>query len=99
MDERRTTGAPVSPRYLSLDMAADYVAEQMGHRPSRRTIWGWIAQGIATRSGGDRIRLEHVRIGRRMRTRTEWIDAFLAALNPRREHRDTRAQLEEAGLI
>jgi hypothetical protein len=44
-------------------------------RPSTNAMWRWCRKGIQSR-GGDRIRLEHVRLGGRVYTRADWIIAF-----------------------
>lgn len=44
-------------------------------RPSTSTIWRWIRSGIRI-SGGSRVRLEHIRVGRRIFISREDLSAF-----------------------
>ena len=44
-------------------------------RPSTNCMWRWCRKGVLARSG-ERIRLEHVRIGGRIFTRPAWVEAF-----------------------
>ncbi len=44
-------------------------------RPSTNCMWRWCRKGVLARSG-ERIRLEHVRIGGRIFTRPNWVDEF-----------------------
>lgn len=44
-------------------------------RPSTNCMWRWCRKGVLARSG-ERIRLEHVRIGGRIFTRPNWVEEF-----------------------
>lgn len=44
-------------------------------RPSTNCMWRWCRKGVLARSG-ERIRLEHVRIGGWIFTRPTWVDEF-----------------------
>lgn len=48
-------------------------------RPSANCIWRWARRGVRSR-GGERIRLEHVRMGGVLYTKACWIDDFGRAL-------------------
>lgn len=59
----------------TLTEATKLIPPVNGHRPSTTAIWRWCTKGL----GPDRIRLEHVRIGRRVCTSQEAINRFLNA--------------------
>lgn len=44
-------------------------------RPSTNCIWRWCRRGVIARSG-QRIKLEHIRMGGKIFTTQLWIDAF-----------------------
>ncbi len=44
-------------------------------RPSANAVWRWARKGIRSRSG-DRVRLEHVRMGGKIFTTREWLKQF-----------------------
>jgi hypothetical protein len=48
-------------------------------RPSTNCLWRWCRRGVLSRSG-QRIRLEHVRIGGKLFTTTRWVEQFGKAL-------------------
>jgi len=48
-------------------------------RPSTNCLWRWCRRGVLSRSG-QRIRLEHVRIGGKIFTTTDWVEQFGKAL-------------------
>lgn len=60
---------------LSIQDAAEYIAERYGRRFSRQAIYGWIADGV------DGVRLQTLRIGHTRTTSREWVDEFVARLN------------------
>lgn len=60
--------------YLTLSQAAALLP---GH--SSGSLWRWCRKGVEARSGG-RVRLRHVRLGGRLYTRADWVDAFGAEL-------------------
>lgn len=64
-----------SNNYLSLAEAA----QNSPGRPSANAVWRWCRRGLRVR-GGDRLRLHHVRVGGRIYTRPDWLDAFFEAL-------------------
>jgi len=48
-------------------------------RPSTNCLWRWCRRGVLSRSG-QRIRLEHVRIGGKIFTSAAWVEQFGKAL-------------------
>jgi hypothetical protein len=48
-------------------------------RPSTNCIWRWCRKGVLARSG-ERVRLQHVRVGGRVYTKARWVDEFGARL-------------------
>jgi hypothetical protein len=48
-------------------------------RPSTNCLWRWCRRGVLSRSG-ERIRLEHVRIGGKIFTTAQWVEQFGKAL-------------------
>lgn len=44
-------------------------------RPSAHCLWRWCRKGVLSR-GGERIRLEHVRIGGKIYTKLQWLEEF-----------------------
>lgn len=73
-----TTLAPtvsLSADLISLSDAAQLVSG----RPSVSAVWRWCRRGVLGRDG-TRIRLEHRRIGGKIFTSSEWLDAFTKAL-------------------
>ena len=44
-------------------------------RPSANCIWRWCRRGVLSR-GGERVRLQHVRIGGRVYTTARWLEEF-----------------------
>ncbi|MCC7406677.1 MAG: DUF1580 domain-containing protein [Phycisphaeraceae bacterium] len=48
-------------------------------RPSTNCIWRWCRRGVLARNG-QRVRLEHVRIGGKIFTTRRWVEAFGKAL-------------------
>lgn len=44
-------------------------------RPSTNCLWRWCRRGVLSR-GGERIRLEHRRIGGKIFTASDWLDEF-----------------------
>lgn len=44
-------------------------------RPSTNCIWRWCRKGVLTRKG-ERIRLQHARIGGKIFTSAQWLDEF-----------------------
>ncbi len=57
--------------------------EEVGHilptHPAATTCWRWARRGLAARDGS-RVHLRHVRIGRRLFTREEWVREFTEEL-------------------
>ncbi|MFO0836894.1 MAG: hypothetical protein U1D55_00085 [Phycisphaerae bacterium] len=51
------------------------VAKIAPGRPSANCVWRWCRRGVLARSG-ERIRLEHVRVGGKIFTRRCWLDEF-----------------------
>jgi len=50
-------------------------AKVMPGRPSTNCLWRWCRRGVLSR-GGERIRLEHRRIGGKIFTAPDWLDEF-----------------------
>lgn len=44
-------------------------------RPSSNCLWRWCRRGVLSRAG-DRVYLQHVRVGGKVYTRTEWLEDF-----------------------
>ena len=61
--------------YISLTQAAKLAPG----RPSINCLWRWARRGVIARSGA-RIRLQHVRIGGKLFTTSEWMSQFGQAL-------------------
>lgn len=51
------------------------LAKGLPGRPHASTVWRWCRKGVKSRSG-DRIQLEHVRIGARVFSSTEAVEQF-----------------------
>lgn len=64
-----------NPPLVSLNEAPEHVSG----RPSISAIWRWCRRGVLARNG-QRIRLEHRRIGGKIYTSPLWLDAFTKAL-------------------
>ena len=58
-------------QHLSLTQAARLVPGNV----APNCVWRWCRRGVLSRSG-DRIKLEHVRIGGKLFTTARWIDEF-----------------------
>ncbi|MBW7906227.1 MAG: DUF1580 domain-containing protein [Phycisphaerae bacterium] len=67
--------ATVSDEYITLTEAAKIAPG----RPSTNCIWRWCRRGVKAR-GGERVRLQHVRIGGMIYTSARWLEAFGRAL-------------------
>lgn len=65
----QTTIAPED--YITLTEAANIAPG----RPSANCIWRWCRRGVLSR-GGERVRLQHVRIGGRVYTTARWLEEF-----------------------
>lgn len=61
--------------YITLTQAA----KMAPLRPSTNCIWRWCRKGVLAR-GGERIRLQHVRLGGKLFTTAEWVTQFGQAL-------------------
>src|SRR5262245_6699444 len=53
-----------------------------GRKPHLTTVWRWTTKGCRPRGGGERVRLETIRLGSRTVTTREAFERFLAALKP-----------------
>ncbi len=58
-------------RHISLSEAAKIAPG----RPSTNCLWRWCRRGVLARDG-QRIRLQHIRIGGKIFTRAAWLDEF-----------------------
>lgn len=67
--------ATVTDDYITLTEAAKIAPG----RPSTNCIWRWCRRGVKAR-GGERVRLQHVRIGGMIYTTARWLEAFGRAL-------------------
>lgn len=67
--------ATVTDDYITLTEAAKIAPG----RPSTNCIWRWCRRGVKAR-GGERVRLQHVRIGGMIYTTARWLKAFGRAL-------------------
>ena len=50
-------------------------SERTPGRPSANSLWRWCRKGVLTRKG-DRIRLQHVRVGGKLFTSAKWMEEF-----------------------
>lgn len=57
--------------YVSLTDAAKIAPG----RPSANCLWRWCRRGVLARNG-QRVRLQHVRMGNTIYTKAEWLDEF-----------------------
>lgn len=73
MNQPNTTSSP-DPLIALPDAPA-----LLPNRPHVSAIWRWCRRGVLSRMG-ERIRLQHVRLGGKLYTSRAWIDAFAAAL-------------------
>jgi len=63
------------PHYLTIAEAA----RSLPNKPAPSTVWRWCRRGVKARSG-QRVYLDHVRLGGKIFVRTGDLDAFGAAL-------------------
>lgn len=68
-------GSNASPPLITLNEAPQHVSG----RPSISAVWRWCRRGVLARNG-QRIRLEHRRIGGKIYTSAAWLHAFTKAL-------------------
>ena len=81
------TEEPSDKKLLSLAEAAKELPRVSGRKASTNAIWRWCRKGIKSRSG-QRIHLEHVRLGGKLYTTAEWVVALGKKLMvPKIEHR------------
>lgn len=66
---------PDASKYLTCSEAS----KLLPGRPSANCVWRWARRGVQSR-GGERIRLQHVRMGGALYTTARWIDEFGRAL-------------------
>ena len=72
--------------YITLTIAA----KMSPGRPHATAVWRWARKGIKARNG-ERVRLEHVRIGGRIFTKEIWLmDFFSAVKSADQKHFDER---------
>ncbi|HKQ49704.1 MAG TPA: hypothetical protein VJZ71_16645 [Phycisphaerae bacterium] len=85
-----------TPDYISLTE----VAKIAPGRPSTNCVWRWCRRGVRGRDG-ERVRLQHVRIGGMIYTTRHWLDEFgrrLAEADARYfELCDAAANVQRAG--
>lgn len=70
-----SAGSTDTPPLIPLNEAPEHVSG----RPSISAIWRWCRRGVLARNG-QRIRLEHRRIGGKIYTSAPWLEAFTKAL-------------------
>lgn len=63
--------ATATDEYMTLTEAAKIAPS----RPSTNCIWRWCRRGVLSR-GGERVRLQHVRIGGMIYTTAAWLEQF-----------------------
>ncbi len=63
--------ATVTDEYITLTDAAKIAPG----RPSTNCIWRWCRRGVLSR-GGERVRLQHLRIGGMIYTTARWLEEF-----------------------
>lgn len=61
--------------YLSLNE----ISAMLPGRPGTGAIWRWCRRGVKSR-GGERIKLQHARAGRKIVVQRGWLDRFLTDL-------------------
>ena len=68
-------------RPLELDehLTLSQAAKLAPGRPSSNCLWRWCRRGVLSRAG-ERIYLQHVRVGGKVYTRVEWIENFARTL-------------------
>ena len=71
MPERRMQRPPELDEHLTLSQAAKLAPGQ----PSSNCVWRWCRRGVLSRTG-ERVYLQHVRVGGKMYTRAEWLEDF-----------------------
>ena len=75
MPEPTIGNAKTSESYLSLTA----VAKIAPGRPTANAVWRWCRRGVKAR-GGERVRLQHIRIGGMIYTTARWLEEFGRAL-------------------
>lgn len=55
------------------------LAKLVPGRPSTNCVWRWCRKGVRSRNG-ERVRLQHVRIGGKIFSKTDWLNEFGAKL-------------------
>lgn len=63
--------ATVTDEYITLTDAAKIAPG----RPSTNCVWRWCRRGVLSR-GGERVRLQHLRIGGMIYTTARWLEEF-----------------------
>jgi len=69
--EKYMHGQAETNGYITLTEAAKITPG----RPSTNCMWRWCRRGVKSRSG-ERVRLEHRRMGGKIFTKLEWLDQF-----------------------
>lgn len=76
---------------FSLSAAARHIRRTYGQRTHLSTVWRWMRNGVVA-ADGTRVRLEYQRVGRRMLTTPEAIEAFFRALTEADHRADEQAK-------
>ena len=68
-------GQTVTDGHITLTQAANIAPG----RPSANCVWRWCRRGVRSRNG-ERVRLQHLRIGGKIFTTARWLEEFGRAL-------------------
>ena len=72
----QTHTPPIHPHHKSDEhLTMTEAAKIAPGRPSTNCIWRWCRRGVLARTG-ERVRLQHVRIGGKIFTMARWLDEF-----------------------
>jgi len=73
----RTEASPHTPEQGEADtrLTLSQAARIAPGAPTPNCVWRWCRRGVIARSG-DRVRLQHVRVGGKLFTTARWLDEF-----------------------
>lgn len=74
------------PEYMTLKEASGRLPMPV-HACS---LWRWCTKGFSVRRAKRTVKLQHIFLGRRLLTTQEWLDQFLAEMNPPSKPRQKR---------
>lgn len=89
------TQDPQSEATFSHFIDLSEAARRLPSRPHTCSVWRWCRRGVKARDGS-RVYLQHRRIGGKVWTTAEWIDAFSAELTRRDQEHFAEADAEHA---